>query len=277
MTNKELQEVNERIQIARLDPNHTGIKQLVYTGDGINFELVKAYNLGYGIASQNGELHLYEHLRDKIKVLVDAGARDDTYFLTEPGTDYHLFEPDPKNYARLEENIKHIGSDINVYANNCGLGNSNEPLGFFNSEHGNGTFISQNIEGPVLQPDLFIETTRLEDYAKSKNISHIDFLKIDVEGFELEVLKGTGELLHNTSYVQFEYGNTFKDSNITLKGVCDYLIKYGLTNFYTVCTNGLIDQRSTHDHYMMCNVLAARSATDIKDIINHPTLYNVYV
>jgi len=291
MTPKEIKHIQELINIAVVDPNHTGIKQLnvlsadadmdgwVSNGDvdTIAFKLVKAYNLGYGIPEHDGELHLYEHLKEKINVLVDAGARDDTYFLTESHTEYHLFEPDSINLAGLKENLKNVHKDINVKVNDVGLGDKTGTYKFYDSEGRNGTFCPPvQIEGLECPSNISYNLIRLDDYAKENKIEHVDFLKIDVEGYELEVLKGAGDLLYNTNYVQFEYANTFQKVGITLKEVCQHLHKFGLIHFYVVCTNGLIKLDSYHDHYMMMNVLAARDIEELKEIINISTLYPIY-
>ena len=46
-------------------------------------------------------------------------------------------------------------------------------------------------------------------------------MKIDVEGAELDVLLGAKELLNkgHIDYLQFEYGGTFVDANVTLRQV----------------------------------------------------------
>ena len=56
-------------------------------------------------------------------------------------------------------------------------------------------------------------------------ISHINFLKIDVEGHELYVLKGLGRYLDAKfiDIIQFEYGGTNFDSKINLKDFFDLL------------------------------------------------------
>ncbi len=280
MTPKEIKHIQEIIAIAISDPNHTGIKQLKSTATGdvdtLSFQPVQAYNLGYGIPEQDGELFLYEHLKENINVLIDAGSKYDTYFLSDSKIDYHLFEPDSINYNILKENLKHIDKNItrNVNINNLGLGSKKEKKYFYDYDGGNGTFCPPNSE--LTPSDISYDVIRLDDYAKENKIEHVDFIKIDVEGYEFEVLKGAGDLLHKTNYVQFEYANTFQRAGITLKEVCQHLHKFGLVNFYVVCTNGLIKLDSYHDHYMMMNVLAARNTEEVEEIVNITTLHPRY-
>lgn len=278
MTSKEINEVLEQLNIAKLDPNHTGIKQLILDiNDTMSFKPVMVYNLGYGNPKVNGEILLYEQIKSKINTLFDVGARDDVYYITESHTQYHLFEPDPQNFARLEKKIKTVVDDnIDVIPNQFGLGSSNENLPFYDkiNTNGNGTFL----KGVNQKPDEVIEVRRLDTYAKEHNISHIDFLKIDVEGFEMEVIKGAGELLHNIDYVQFEYGGDYKKANLSIRDVLKHLIDYGFMRFFVLSSNGLVNvQRNLKDHYMMCNFLAAKKCDDIHDIINHETLHSTYL
>ncbi len=74
--------------------------------------------------------------------------------------------------------------------------------------------------------------TSLDKFCQKQSIKHINFLKIDTEGGELDVLRGALNLLTNKSIdiIQFEYGGTYPDAKITLKEVytlldsCDYKI-----------------------------------------------------
>ncbi|PIS39011.1 MAG: hypothetical protein COT34_00620, partial [Candidatus Nealsonbacteria bacterium CG08_land_8_20_14_0_20_43_11] len=48
-----------------------------------------------------------------------------------------------------------------------------------------------------LKETLFIEATDFNSFGREQNIGHIDFLKLDVEGAELDVLKGASDYLKN--------------------------------------------------------------------------------
>lgn len=93
-----------------------------------------------------------------------------------------------------------------------------------------------------------------KDYVTDKNIQHIDFLKIDTEGNELKVLKGFDTFLNNVNIIQFEYGGTFKDSNIKLKDVIDYLSEW-FEEFSYISPNGLVKLENYNDHYNYCNIV----------------------
>lgn len=56
-------------------------------------------------------------------------------------------------------------------------------------------FISKTVE---------IDAWCMEDVMKHLNIDSFDFMKIDVEGFGLEVLHGFGNKIKNTKYIQIE-------------------------------------------------------------------------
>jgi len=85
----------------------------------------------------------------------------------------------------------------------------------------------------VLDPIVVkVKKISLDSYCSACEISRllqIDFLKIDVEGSELDVLKGAEKLLatNNIKYIQFEYGGCFPDAGITLKEVYLYLKSFG--------------------------------------------------
>ena len=44
----------------------------------------------------------------------------------------------------------------------------------------------------------------MDKYVKENKIKKIDFLKIDTDGFDFEVIKGCGKFLDKIKYIQFE-------------------------------------------------------------------------
>jgi len=58
--------------------------------------------------------------------------------------------------------------------------------------------------GQKPKAETFVKTTSLEEWAKQNNILHLDYIKIDVQGAELDVLKGAKELLKTTYFMEIE-------------------------------------------------------------------------
>lgn len=56
--------------------------------------------------------------------------------------------------------------------------------------------------------------TTLGRFCEESGIAHIGFLKIDTEGFELEVLLGAEEMMASSkiSAIQFEFGSNYLDT-----------------------------------------------------------------
>lgn len=148
------------------------------------------------------ELELFKQLPN-LKVIFDVGARTDTDYLEIcPNAEFHLFEPNP---VFFEELVKKVMNRGNVAVNRVGLGHRNgmfmycDPLQAF--EGG-----AQNLAGYMALPIM-----TLDGYAKKCNITSIDFLKIDTEGYDLNVLKGGKETIKCTRFIQYEHWNNDED------------------------------------------------------------------
>ena len=67
--------------------------------------------------------------------------------------------------------------------------------------------------GTGLQQQESVRMVSLDDYVRDSRISHIDFLKLDVEGHEFAVLEGGRSTIASiTNAIQFEFGGANIDS-----------------------------------------------------------------
>ena len=145
------------------------------------------------------EVNILRQLKG-IKVIFDVGARIDTdYFEMWPQAEFHLFEPHPDFFKELEEKV---GKRKNVYLNNYGLGNVEGEFAYQDGiqgfEKGEADFTSENKRLPIKTLDWYI---------KENDIKKIDFLKIDTEGYDYNVLLGGIEAIKITRYIQYEHWN----------------------------------------------------------------------
>ena len=109
---------------------------------------------------------------------------------------------------------------------------------------------------------IVLHIRKVKDYVIDNNIKNIDFLKIDTEGFELNVLKGFGDFLENVKIIQFEYGGTFLDNNTKLIDVINYLEQKGFHKFSYLTNYGSEIITDFTDHYKYCNIACINKNSD---------------
>jgi len=136
---------------------------------------------------------------------------------------YHCFDPDPRNAKIMEER------NLNVVYNKIGISDVDGYTDFYLSTgHPNVFFgdkllddndwsASSSIKKPKLHynwspwckflPPITIRTMRVDTYCKINNINSIDFVWMDVQGAEIEVLKSFGNILQSTKFIYTEYSN----------------------------------------------------------------------
>jgi FkbM family methyltransferase len=107
------------------------------------------------------------------------------------------FEPDPENAARLRRNIQRNGF-TNVTVVEKGLWSVTTKLNFVKSgadspDHGIGKFVATE-NGAGGAPT---ECVALDDFTRSASVSPPDALKCDIEGAEVEALRGGAKILQS--------------------------------------------------------------------------------
>lgn len=143
------------------------------------------------------EIELFKQLPD-LNVIFDVGARDDTdYYDIYPNAQHHLFEPNQEFVANLREKV---GDKPNVFINAVGVGDIEGTMRYSKT--------SQAFEGgeiPLGALDDSYPVIRLDKYIEEHKIDRIDFLKIDVEGYDYKVLLGGEKAIDMTRFIQYEH------------------------------------------------------------------------
>lgn len=100
------------------------------------------------------------------------------------------FEPSPRNYTKSKNNLKEFG---NVDIINKGLWNKQDELEirYGESDGDDGFLRPDNDSGESVEN---IPVNALEAYSEQLGIDQIDFLKIEAEGAEPEIIEGIEEL-----------------------------------------------------------------------------------
>ena len=205
----------------------------------------------------NGEEKFFIDIRDKINVIFDVGCRSDSEFINFNG-EVHYFDPVDEFIENLKKN-KNLNKTS--YFNNFGLGNENKEIYYYPRYES----FYDRINSCKVSDDsnkILLCIQKGNDYVISKNIKSIDFLKIDTEGYELNVLQGFEDFLENIKIIQFEYGGTFLDNNLKLMDVKKYLEEKGFYKFSYLTNNGPVLITDFSDHYQYCNIVCINKNSD---------------
>lgn len=206
----------------------------------IQYDSFHAMWLMYNYWVDWAEFNLIKNYIRSGDVAVDVGANIGYYSLwmskfTGPSGKVIAFEPDIINYGRLIGNIgvNQLSGDIEAVKK--AAGNIDGDI-FFTIGMDGGNHIAQGNNINSIQ----VGSIKLDSFFIQKNIDHIVYMKVDVEGFELEVLKGCQRYLENKKIeiIQLEINKTLSNSGATVKELLSLLDKhkYSLCS-YNVTTN----------------------------------------
>lgn len=205
----------------------------------------------------NGELSFYNAIKGKINTIFDVGCRSDTLFDSFEG-DVHYFDP-------MVEFINRLSAQPNTnkasYYNTFGLGNETTEMYYYPMYQS----FYDRINSCKVSDDkdkFLLKIRKAKDYILENNINNIDFLKIDTEGYEFNVLKGFEDKLDIIKVIQFEYGGTYLDNNTNLIDVINYLKERGFDNFSYLVNNGMVPITDFTDHYKYCNIVCTNKNID---------------
>ena len=114
-----------------------------------------------------------------------------------PKAKIYAFEPSKESFSLLKKNCQEINS-INL--NNVAIGETRETAKFrFDKNYPEGSkIIDKKYKGYQVQKET------LDNFTKINKIREISLLKIDVEGYELNVLLGATKVIKATNYIIIE-------------------------------------------------------------------------
>lgn len=175
-------------------------------------------------------------------VIFDVGAckgEYTDYVLSKIPAKSFLFEPNPDLFKRLKYKNKY----------QVALSDKSGQIDFYLCS-GKHDELSSLYEREVFKETgsvkETIQSTTVDLFCKGNEIPFIDFLKIDVEGAEYDVLKGAKDMMlqKRIKFIQVEYGGTYIDAGIKFSDVIEYSKDMG----YNVYENGKLVSNFKEDY-----------------------------
>jgi FkbM family methyltransferase len=187
-------------------------------------------------------------------VIFDVGGNDgdysemvkDTCHSAKSNFDLHIFEPSSVCFSYLLEKNHHLK---NIKLHKLAVSEDNSYAKLYSPWEGSsGASLAEleylktmitNLSDSL--PYETVDTIKLDDFCNKNSIDKIDFLKLDIEGFELLALKGAYQMIMNKkiNFIQIEISS----ASITTKSMLFDFWKMlnELYYFYLILNQGLIE------------------------------------
>lgn len=149
------------------------------------------------------------------------------------------FEPDPLNYTSCIKNLELNRNPGNIKVYNIGLGETAMEAGIEVRTAGNR---GANRVAVNDNASARISISRLDTIFSELNWSRLDLIKIDVEGYELKVLKGGEAVLKKyfpILFIEVNDGNLIHQGD-SARALMQYLFDLGYTHIHHAETKALL-------------------------------------
>jgi FkbM family methyltransferase len=133
-----------------------------------------------------------------------------------PQAQIFAFEPHPETFLRLKDAVKDH-STIDPLQTALGAEAGDQVMYVYDSSYINSLVPNApySVRFDKHASSISIKCTTVDLFCAERNLKKIDVLKIDTEGFDLEVLKGSAAMLKRgaISFVYFEFNDIQPDKN----------------------------------------------------------------
>jgi len=173
----------------------------------------------------NGIIHVGAYYGEEISEYVNNGINN-----------IHVFEPLKENLKILYKNLKRFKNSVVIYPYALGSREEKKKMIYLSSNNlQSSSFLKpslhlKNHPHVKFNKKAFLEVKKLDSF----KIINCNFINIDVQGFELEVLKGSKKTLSQINYIYCEInvGETY-EGNPLVQDIDKYLKTYNFKRVET--------------------------------------------
>lgn len=170
-----------------------------------------------------------------------------------PDAIIHAFEPSPDTFRNLESNVECVK---NLNLNNVGVGATSGTLELIENECSYmSSFLEPGDAWGAIQKRTNVPVVTVDEYCKAHSVDQIDFLKIDTQGYDYQVLLGGAEML-NRGKIDLVMAELVFDNMYEGMERCDVLLNYMFERNYKLV--GFYDQNQRNGVLSWADVLLVR-------------------
>lgn len=169
--------------------------------------------------------------QDRPFLLFDVGANVGDYARSavstgDPRLQVFCFEPSEPTMKRLSANLR-AHNDVRLFPFGFSSRERQAVLHYHLGGEAEASLVKRDLShyGIDQNQSTVVRLRRLDEFCAEAGVTHIDFLKLDVEGHELEVLAGAGDLIPSRRIrnLQFEFGAPDIESRTSFKDIYQVL------------------------------------------------------
>lgn len=232
------------------------------------YALIESYSLysqglGWGSATIREEIDAcISLLETKPNIFIDIGANKGLY--TEGvlkkvvSIESHIFEPSEFNYNILKDKFSFLNK---IKINKIALSNFKSKSKLYTDIPGSGlgSLTKRRLDHFDIEMvnEEEVDLIRFDEYWGINN-KIIDYVKIDVEGHELDVLEGFGEFIFKTKLIQFEFGGCNIDTRTYFQDFWYFFLEKNFI-IYRITPRGCLRISSyseKYEHFRTTNYIA---------------------
>ena len=231
-----------------------------------NFSIGKGFG---GKNTQDKEIHQVIKFLDRTKknLIIDVGANIGSYseklIKTIKNLEIVLFEPNTENYKILIDKFIDVK---NVSIQKYGLSDKQGVTKLFSDFPGSGlaSISKRNLDhfGIKFNYEEEIDLMKFDDYWSDElNERTIDLMKLDIEGHELNALRGAVNSMKKTKLVQFEFGGCNVDSRTFFRDYWYFFINNGFS-IHRITPSGTVEcktYKEDYEYFKTTNYLAVNN------------------
>lgn len=214
---------------------------------------------GYDATGERWFIHSILKKAD-IRVAFDIGANVGKYstdLIETLDCVVYAFEPSPATFTDLKQTAQHFPSLHPIHAAVSDF--TGTATLFSDIGHSENASLAAEV---MYEPDHAesVPVCTIDGFVSTHAISQIDFIKIDTEGFEREVIRGMQETIATLKprFIQFEFNILHLYRGYTLREITKLLPDY---TFYRLLPRGWVrvhPDRFRDNIFMYCNIVAVR-------------------
>lgn len=178
----------------------------IRANDGIEYSYDLSHPSGMLGNAVKGELLIKSEISLLLKninigdIFFDIGSGFGEYAMnvanSMPDLHIYAFEPSRNTFEMLSKNIKRNNLKSQIISKRLALSDHVGTFGLASEKDGKFLLDPSHCGvDTVVFPNEFVEVTTIDKFVSDNCIAHVDFIKVDVEGHELAILRGAEECL----------------------------------------------------------------------------------